>query len=376
MTYLSSYWPGPQKREKPAHTIVMADPYVDAELRPYLRAGSYVSATLSTSNGSIFYIAPSILGVDTVEEGKHIVEKLDIYGINLAGTYGRTGKRLLYRGWNRTITDKPYRMHRGLSPSVARYFRENMVGGRQELFDARMDGDVEIDQKFAYLQHFQRLPDLCARCLSDPGRDAVTYFMECTVYPDMAALCPVPIHRTDTKVHRYEITSNKPRKAYLWKEEVELARDCGWNVIPESGYAFRDWTEDTMEWSQTLIDLKEKEEDPIVKNALKRIGSDTVSTLARSSYPKLIRMEDAQFPGDVPALSSVKGVIPYAIREVESSRPCMAHWYSYVMMRTRLASTKLAMDYEKKGLVRIYVDAVNVRKVLYPIPDGFTVKAA
>lgn len=263
--------------------------------------------------------------------------------VGVRPTPGSLGQALMRQTWQAA----------GLAPVTRppNQCREDLLnhclGGRVDYFVSQSDHfDVvyEADLAGAYASLCDRLPDGPTVCLSGEPEalsDYATAFLDCRITIPARLRLDLGVFGIKTQAgNSYPIAAGS-YDAWLWREEVDACRRAGMTVKIRSGWAWTTWNDGLSSWAQSIYTLRQM---ATLSNSLLAgwLKQATVSALGRFGMPLwqwqiLPETSLSVCPGDIGLLDNGQqtGYVLHQVHEPNANH--LTHWYSYILMRARLA---------------------------------------
>lgn len=276
-------------------------------------------------------------------------------GVGVASTPGALGIKLQKQALYHEYGDDWYGHRHPLPPyRCVQDLQAFSTGARSDQLaetTLTLDKAWELDMKNGYGAAFIEQPD--GPAIPHQGRHLeqyATFVSHCTVFiTDELVLGCFPVRVESGHETRVEYpTKPGTYKTFLWKEEIELATSVGCNIIEGPGWGWLSMTSDNARWVTRMTDLRDTAPPEIVdwvKLAIVAgIGRHGCSWASTFLVP-----EGEQNEGDLEA--SWHGLCyDYYVHSAMLQPPeSMQHWFSYTLMKCRLALYKAALPFAEKG---------------------------
>jgi len=296
-------------------------------------------------------------------------------GVGTANTPASLGMLLQKRAFYDTYGEK-WQLHRHPLPPrrCVEDLRERSTGARSDLLaETTLTFDVvyEQDQKNAYAAAFAE-EQPTGPSIPHEGKHLEqyrTYVSHCTVeIPEHLSLGCFPVRQVDSQTVRVLYPTQAGQyDAFLWKEEIDLARKEGCHVQTGPGWGWLAMTRDNQRFTELMTRLRDTAPPEIVDwlkiaivGSIGRHGSPWESTY--------LVPEEERREGDRPV--GWNGLAyDWFVREACIKQPeTMQHWFDYTLMLCRLALYQEALPYAKEGtLLATNVDAIYVSRETFRV---------
>lgn len=294
-------------------------------------------------------------------------------GVGTPSTPGSLGSAIFRKSFQEQYGEN-WRDHRHRRPPgpYAEKIRSESSGARSEVFQLNVQFDIayENDQHNGYgaaLSQFQP-SGKTYRVRGEAVRHYPMYFVECSVEIKEPLLYGVfPIREKEGR-NTHPVFPREPGlyRAWLWKEEIDLARLEGLAVSIKSGYAWREVTDDFAPMVAELARLRDEasdEESGYFKLALVAF----TGTLGMPTERYHLVSGDERQPGDR-AIGDAGAVYDWWIHAEQNPYPqSMPHIFSHTLMLCRLS---LFAMMKRATLAELNIIATNTDAVITEYRDA------
>ncbi len=290
-------------------------------------------------------------------------------GVGTANTPAALGMLLQKRAFYEQYGDTWVQHRHPLPPErCVKDLRERSSGARSDLLASTtetFDLVYELDAKNAYAAAFEEVPT--GPTVPHQGNfleQYQTYVSQCHVeIREPLVLGCFPVRTEQAGIARVEY----PRQigqydAFLWREEIDRAREKGCIVTTGPGWGWVEMTRDNAHFARLMTELRDTAPPEIVD----WIKIAIVGSIGRHGSPwqsTILLPEEEASPGDRPAAwdgLAYDWVIHEACFHIPET---MQHWFSYTLMKCRLTLYQYALPFAEEGtLLASNVDAVYVAR--------------
>lgn len=285
--------------------------------------------------------------------------------VGTPNTPGALGQALLRKCWLEEY-GQDWRKHRHQRPPavVCQVLGEQGTGARSETLTPGVEYDVvnELDEKNAYADKFTRVPTgRCYRAMRVEPTEMATYFGECTVEISERLLYGCFPVRTD--VGPFYPTAPGMYTAWLWREEIELARMEGCRVTFQHGWSWARFTEEPRVWVEKMNRLRDTAPTPGVAAHIKHAIVAAIGRFGMKPETYGLVPGSERGPGDLPIADD--GIVYdwWIHKEIEYAPQTLEHWLQYTLMMCRLSLYHQAIKWMRQEmLIATNTDAVYVKE--------------
>jgi hypothetical protein len=261
-------------------------------------------------------------------------------GVGVRPTPGSLGQAIMRKLWqeeDRSWVSRP--------PNQCRAdLLQHCIGGRVDYFVSpkdRFERVFETDLTSAYASVLDGLPDGSTIGLhAEPGLECATWFMRCRVDIPDGPLTPFGIFGVKGAAENTYPVMPGEYDVWLWKEEADLCRRNHWLVQPSSGWGWPTFNAGLAPWARHMYQLRvtagrsDSARGQWMKQAI-------VSALGRFGMPLwtwIVLPESSPLvtDGDQALMNGTTETGWVLHRQEDTESNSLSHWYSYILMRTRL----------------------------------------
>lgn len=310
---------------------------------------------------------------------KRMREFYEYAGVGTQSTPGAEGQALMRKSWQEQFEGESteyipgWKFHRHQRPPQVACFqiRETSVGARSDTISVNQQFETawSIDEKNAYGAGLSRLPTgYCYHIFPGEGQTDgyETYYVRCrvTIHRELA-LGPFPI-RLLSDFGKY--VPNYPEQpgeyiTWLWREEVEKAREKGCTVETYEGWGWEEWTNEFQPFVDMMSRLRDEAPNEEIAN---RIKKTLVAAVGRFGMPPGLNVlvpEEQAGPDDICITNRDGEALNWFVHWIPDKNPTtMPHWFFYIIMRCRLALFDQIERFAERG------------ELISSNTDGFIVK--
>lgn len=298
-------------------------------------------------------------------DDKFLTDLNDFYewlGIGTCITPGAAGHQMQMLLWQK----ERMRKQSNVSVSIENFLRKNCTSGVVNTLQfGSYEELVKLDEASNYLAYFNVEPSgagVWFNAMRGGSEDRyVTYFAECAVRVNSELA--MGIFPTKSRVGKI-LYPTLPGTYYtfLWKEQVNLAREYGCQVGVGAGVGWRSFSTDPSIWSKEIYRKRKTATNERIERwcKLASVGGIGHHGMTRYQYHLTPDLKNANTK--ITIITESGEPLAYGVVEtLDESGSYLLHWQRYTAAMAGLSSITFALPIAEEGrLVQIYHDSVLV----------------